>query len=213
MIDIVLADDHAIVCDGLRALIERQSDLRVVAIARDGWEAIRLTEDFAPAVLVMDIAMPNLNGIEAANRITARPGAPRIVIHSMHATNEHVHRAFEAGALGYLLKESAGWELLDAIGTVVRGKRYVSFNLREQVRDLLASDGPVTSRLASLSARERDVLQLVVEGNSSAKVAELLHLSPNTVDTYRSRVMHKLGVGDITGLVRFAIQHGITVLR
>jgi DNA-binding NarL/FixJ family response regulator len=203
---ILLADDHAVVRFGLRALLEI-SGLEVVAEAGEGREALRLAEQLAPDVAILDIAMPGLNGIDAAELLRARSPHTRIVILSMYADSEHVHRAFAAGASAYLLKGSASEDIVTAVRQVMVGRRYVSpeLSLLDPVRRP-GEAGP----LASLSARERQVLQLVVEGHSSTEIAAIVHLSPKSVDTYRSRLMKKLGVSDVTALVKFAMQHGLT---
>jgi DNA-binding NarL/FixJ family response regulator len=177
MIKVLLADDHAVVRDGLRVLLEAQSDISVVGDVANGREAVRFVLQQHPDVVVLDIAMPELNGIEATQQIHDASPSTQVLILSMHSTTEHIFRALQAGARGYLLKESAGTEVLD-----------------------------------NLSPRERQILQLVVEGKSSAEAAAMLFLSPKTVDTYRSRMMQKLGIGDLASLVKFAIQHGVTQL-
>lgn len=213
-ITVFLADDHAIVRDGLCALLEAQADIEVVGQAGDGRRAVELVEEFTPDVVVMDISMPELNGIDAAYRICKQFPSTRIVILSMHSTMEHVFRALRAGASGYLLKESAGSEVVDAIHAVCAGHRYLSPKITDvMIDDYLRGRGADAGRLLSeLSSREREVLQLVVEGVSSKDIAERLNISSTTVDTYRSRVMHKLGIEDITALIKFAIRHGLTPL-
>ena len=202
-ISVLIADDHAAMRDGLKSVLEA-AGMRVVAQAGDGREAVRRALETAPDVVLLDIAMPGLNGIEAAALLREkRPGA-RIVMLSMHSSSEHVHRALEAGAAGYLLKESAAAEIVAAVRSVHAGKQYLS----EAVSAFERRAG--ASPLERLSARERQVLQLVVEGRSSAEIAASIHLSPKTVETYRGRLMTKLGVRDLPELVRFAIEHGIT---
>jgi DNA-binding NarL/FixJ family response regulator len=209
-ISVLLADDHVVVREGLRLLLEAQMDITVHGEASDGREVIRQAERLHPDVVVMDIAMPELNGIEATRQIRMVYPATQVVILSVHSTSEHVFRAFEAGALGYLLKESAGAELVEAVRAVHAGRRYLSHKLVEAgIDDQLSrrrGKGPVNS----LSVREREVLQLIVEGKSSAEIAGILSLSPKTVDTYRSRLMRKLDLDDLPSLVKFAIQHGLT---
>jgi DNA-binding NarL/FixJ family response regulator len=160
----------------------------------------------------MDIAMPQMNGIEAAREIRNRAPQARVVILSMHSSAEHVFHALEAGASGYVLKESAANEIIDAVRAVRAGHRYLSPKVAEVLADNISRGGGA-SPLASLSKRERQVLQLVAEGRSSAQIAATLHLSPKSVDTYRSRLMQKLHIGDVAGLVKFAIQHGLTSLE
>lgn len=212
VIRIFLADDHAIVRDGLRALLDAQPDLRVIGEAADGREAVRLALELKPDVAIMDITMPELNGIEAAGLVRAGSPATQVVILSAHASAEHIVRALQAGARGYLWKESAGRELVTAVHAVHAGRRYVSEKIAETVLDdyLQLKTGQLRSPLGSLSQREREVLELVAAGHSSADVGRRLSLSPKTVDTYRSRLMHKLGVPDVTALIKFAVENGLT---
>ena len=212
IIRIVLADDHAVVRDGLRVLLEAQSDIEVVGDAANGREAMRLTQQLHPDVVVMDIAMPELNGIEATLQIHDMSPSTQVLILSMHSTTEHIFRALQAGARGYLLKDSAGAEVVDAVRAVHAGRRYLSQKIASTVIDDYISERQRASPLDSLSRRERQILQLVAEGKSSAEAAAMLFLSPKTVDTYRSRMMQKLGIADVPSLVKFAIQHGVTQL-
>ena len=208
-IRVLLADDHVMMRDGLKALLTASLGISVVAEVGNGRDAVRRAAELRPDVAILDISMPELNGIEAARMLrTGCPGT-RVVILSMHSSSEHVFRAFEAGAAGYLLKDSAGSEVLAAVRTVHAGRRYLSGAIAALEGSLQRAAGQA-GPLDSLSARERQVLQLVVEGHSSAEIARRVHLSPKSVDTYRSRLMRKLGVGDVPALVKFAIQHGIT---
>jgi DNA-binding NarL/FixJ family response regulator len=211
-ISVFLADDHRILRDGLRMLLEAQHDIRVVGEAEEGRQAVCGVLSSKPNIVLMDITMPELNGIEATRKIQEELPAAKVVILSVHADSEHVYRAFQAGARGYLLKESAGSEVVDAVRSVNGGQRYLSQKLVEAGLDEYIYDRQNRSPLDQLSGREREVFQLTVEGNTSAAIAEKLGLSPKTVETYRSRIMEKLGVEDITGLVRYAIRHGITPL-
>ena len=212
MISVIIADDHAIVRDGLRALLEVNPDIQVVGNAADGHQVISQVQKLQPDLVVMDISMPELNGIHATQRILEFAPQVGVIILSMFGTPEHVYRALQAGARGYLLKESAGRDLLDAIQAVHDGKFYLSqpvintlivdyLHLRAQVQR--------TNPLDSLSQREREILQLVVEGKTSAEIAETLFLSPKTVESYRSRMMHKLNMPDMTSLIKFAVQEGL----
>ncbi|HXU41475.1 MAG TPA: response regulator transcription factor [Burkholderiales bacterium] len=206
-IRVLLVDDHAVMREGLHALLAASAGISVVGDVGNGREALRRTVELKPDVVVMDIAMPDLNGIEAAAMIHERCPDTRIVILSMHSSSEHLYRAFAAGASAYVLKSSAGAEVTRAVLAVHGGRRYVSPALREAYE----AQGPArASPLGSLSARERQVLQLVVEGKSSAEIAALVHLSRKTVETYRSRIMKKLGVNDVPSLVKFALLQGIT---
>lgn len=215
-INVFLADDHAVFRDGLRLVLETEGDIQVIGDAADGRETVHQVALLCPDVVVMDIAMPELNGIEATRRIHASCPLTQIVILSMYYTTEHVFQALHAGARGYLPKESAGIEVVDAVRTVHAGHRYLSHRISDKVIDdyvrqrELAEGG---SPLARLSSREREILQLVVEGRSSAEIAGRLSLSQKTIETYRSRIMQKLGIDDLPGLVRFAILHGLTPLK
>jgi DNA-binding NarL/FixJ family response regulator len=216
MITVFLADDHAIIRDGLKALLDVQTDIEVVGIANNGREAVANVTRLQPDVVILDISMPELNGIDAAEQIAAACPDSRIIMLSMYDTAQYIKRALNTGAFGYLLKESAGVEVLDAVRTVYVGKRYFSQKISETVIEQFAqqeSGHGQKDPLQRLSTREREVLQLVVEGNSSAQIAELLVLSPKTVDTYRSRLMSKLEIDNLPDLVKFAIQHGVTNLE
>jgi DNA-binding NarL/FixJ family response regulator len=210
MIEVFLADDHAVMRDGLRLLLEAQPDLRVVGEAATGREAVRLVSMRHPDVVIMDIAMADLNGVEATRQIRARAPDTQVVMLSMYSNEEHVVRSLQAGALGYVLKEAAGADVVDAVRAASIGRQYLS-------PKIAAARGPArregVSPLQSLSAREREILQLIVEGRSSAQIAAILRLSPKTVDTYRSRLMRKLGLHDLASLVRFAIQQGLISLE
>jgi DNA-binding NarL/FixJ family response regulator len=210
---VLIADDHAIVRDGLHMLLEDRDDFSVVGEAEDGREVIRQARESCPDVVVMDIAMPELNGIEATRMLIDVCPNTRVVILSMHGTKEHVFRALKAGARGYLLKRSAGPELISALQAVCRGRRYLSRQITDVVIDDYVDTGsgvPDKDPLAALSIREREVLQLVAEGHDNATIAAKMHLSPQSVHTYRSRVMHKLGVHSTAALIKFAVQHTIT---
>jgi DNA-binding NarL/FixJ family response regulator len=215
-ITVILADDHAVVRDGLGFLLDAQSEIKVVGHAPDGRSAVALAKELQPDVAVLDIAMPEMNGIEAAREIIAVSPATRVIILSMYSTSEHIFRSLEAGARGYVMKESAGAEVVSAVRAVAADQRYLSEKISERLIDDYVRQRRVTgasSPLSRLSPREREVLQLVVEGKSSAEIAATLFLSPATVDTYRSRLMHKLDIDDLPGLVKFAIQHGLTPLQ
>lgn len=212
-IRVLLVDDHAIVRDGLRFLLEAHDDFAVVGGAANGRDAVRAARELQPDVVIMDLAMPELNGTEATQQIHDGCPATQVLVLSMHSTAEHIYRAFQAGAQGYLLKESAGPELLAAVRTVHGGRRYLSQKIAETMVDDYIRERRASSPLDSLSARERQILQSIAEGKSSAETARALCLSPKTVETYRSRMMKKLGLEDFPALVRFAIQHGLTPLE
>ncbi len=211
-IRILIADDHAIVAEGLQSLINAQSDMEVVGLVLNGREAIWQTLETKPDLVIMDNAMPELNGIEAARIIRRRCAQTRVVMLSMHSTSGHVHRALQAGVGGYVLKESVGRELVDAIRTVHAGRRYLSKPLADELLDRLVSEGQ-EDPLSLLSDRERQVLQLIAEGHSIIDIAGKLSLSRKTVETYRERMKEKLDLNDLASLIKFAIQHGMTSLN
>lgn len=207
---ILIADDHAIIRDGLRMILT-QNNLTVAGEAKDGRDAVAKAASLSPDVIIMDLTMPELNGIEATRRICEKAPGPKVLMLSMHYSLEHVHRAMQAGAWGYILKESAGVEVVHAVEAVMRGHRYFGQGVAIPF-EIRSTEGQDTrkSPLDSLSQREREVLQLVVEGRTSADIAGTLSLSPKSVETYRSRLMLKLGINNIPSLVKFALLHGIT---
>ena len=211
-IRIVLADDHQLFRRGLRVLLEQQPDLTVVAEAKDGREAVAAVESLKPHVLVMDIGMQNLNGIEAARQLTERQGGVAIVILSMHSDESYVLRALKAGAKAYLLKDSAEADLIRAIHAVADGKSFFSpavskVLLDDYMRKLQRSGAEDAYDL--LTPREREILQLVVEGNSNKEVANMLNLSVYTVETHRSNIMEKLNLKGVPELILYAVRKGI----
>jgi DNA-binding NarL/FixJ family response regulator len=208
-ITVLIADDHAVVRDGLLALLAKAEDLQVVGVAGNGRDVIDLAQRTRPDVVVMDIGMPELDGVEATRRLRETHPESRVLILSMHLSSEHVVRALHAGANGYVVKESAGEEVVEAIRAVFSGRRYLSHQISELMIDDFLRDGVQVSPLDRLSLRESDVLKLVVEGHTSADIAERLALSSKTVETYRARIMRKLGVKDTVALVKFAMRHGI----
>lgn len=215
-IRVLLADDHSVLRDGLRFLLDAQADISVVGDAADGAEAVLAANRLQPDIVLMDIAMPKLNGIEATHEICQQTQKTNVIVLSMHSSIEHILRALRAGAQGYLLKESAGAEVVDAVHSVYGGHCYfspkVSDALVEQhIRKSAASEK--LDPLSLLSHRERQVLQLIADGNSNAEIADILFLSPKTVETYRSRLMRKLKITDLATLVKFAIKQGITSLE
>ena len=215
-ITVFIADDHAVVRDGLRYLLEAQPDIEVIGDAADGRETVRLVTQLKPDVAIMDITMPELNGIDATLQIRDVCPSTKVIILSMHANTRHIARALQAGAQGYLVKESAGIEVVKAVRTVYAGHHYLSQVVSDVVINDYVSQQRATEHkgpLESLSAREREVLQLVVEGHSSTEIAGILNLSPKTVESYRSRLMHKLEISDLPSLVRFAIRQGLTPLE
>ena len=208
---ILIADDHAVIREGLKIILEAQGSMTVVGEAINGRDALEKSLALKPDVIIMDITMPDMNGIEATRLIHAQLPAVRIIILSMHHSREHVFRAIQAGASAYLLKESAGTCVFAAVQAVMKGGSYFSEGVEPPPNIVKAGNkSRIPSPLESLSQREREVLQLVVEGNTSAEIAEFLGLSPKSVETYRSRLMLKLGVGNVPSLVKFALLHGIT---
>ena len=209
-IEVLLLDDHAVVRDGLQALLAAQADIRVVGSFGDARSALSFAAQSAPDVAVLDIAMPGLDGIEAARRIHDLCPETHILMLSMHASPEHVYQALRAGATGYVLKESAGGEVVTAVRAVHAGRRYVSEKIPPRVlEDYFRERGP-DHPLERLSRRELQVLKLTVEGHTSSEIGGLLGLSPKSIETYRSRMMSKLGIDDLATLVKFAIRHGVT---
>jgi DNA-binding NarL/FixJ family response regulator len=196
--------------------MEAQEDIEIVGESSDGFQAVRRVESLHPDVVIMDISMPRLNGIDATAFIRQQCPSAQVIILSMHVSTEHIYRALKAGARGYLIKESAGQEVVDAIRIVHAGHRYLSTQINETVIEdyiaLYGTEQPVKP-LEKLSLREREIMQMVVEGNTSEKIAGLLYLSPKTVETYRSRMMQKLDIKDMPTLVKFAIKQGIASLE
>jgi DNA-binding NarL/FixJ family response regulator len=211
MIRVLIADDHGVVAEGLKHLVEAQPDMEVIACVEDGREAVRLAGEAQPDVVLMDLSMPELNGAEATRAIAQRHPKIRVIVLSMYSEREYVSRALKAGAVGYVVKRSAAKELVDAIRAAHAGQRYLSSRVADVVIES-ASGAEKDDPLARLSVREREVLQLIAEGRTGAEIAERLTLSQKTVETYRARLIEKLGIRDVPGLVRFAIQCGLVSL-
>jgi DNA-binding NarL/FixJ family response regulator len=205
-IRVLLADDHALMREGLSALLSAEPDIAIVAQAANGREAVRQAAELKPDIALLDISMPDMNGIEAARIIREKNPATRVIMLSMHADSENVSRALSAGAMGYLLKESASSQVVSALRAVHAGRRFLAPGINMTMPSPSAGRTP----LEGLSTRERQVLQLVAEGKSSAEIAGIVHLSPKSVETYRSRTMRKLGIDSVASLVKFAILNGIT---
>jgi RNA polymerase sigma factor (sigma-70 family) len=215
-IRVLVADDHAIVREGLGIMLGNQPDMEVVGLATNGREAIRMVDQYQPDVAVMDISMPELNGIEAIQQMLPSHPRMKVIVLSIHETKPYVYRALKAGAKGYLIKETAGLEVVDAVRAVYRGERYLSQRISDLLTDVSfrkLEGSKEVSPLEQLSPREREILQLVAEGKTSQEIAEIISISPKSVDTYRSRLMRKIGVDDVAGLVKFAIQHGVISLE
>ena len=213
---IFICDDHSIVREGLRLILEREVDLKVVGEADNGVTALRRVAELRPTVAIVDVSMPgNINGIDAAQRIRHEVPETRVIMLSMYSSADYVGRALRAGAHGYVLKASATSDIVAAVRAVVAGDRYFSPGVEDELLNTLLShhNGSAPElRTEKLSVREREVLQLVVEGKSSVEIAELLGLSSSTVDTYRSRLMQKLQVSNLPDLVRLAIREGLLPL-
>jgi DNA-binding NarL/FixJ family response regulator len=211
MTTIVLADDHPVVRRGLRALLEAVPDFRVTGETGDGLEVVRLVEELRPQVLVLDLMMPGVGGLEVARQVNLRFPTTKVVILSMHANEAYVLEALRNGASAYVLKDAGGGELLQAVRSVVAGSRYLSAPLSERaIADYVekAKSAPLDP-VGELTTREREVLGLAAEGQSTGDIAARLGISPRTAETHRANLMRKLGLHNQTDLVRFAIRQGI----
>jgi DNA-binding NarL/FixJ family response regulator len=209
-IRVLLADDHTLIRAGIRGLLQGLDGVEVVGEAGDGHEALRLAQTLHPDIVLLDIGMPGLNGLEVAARLMKLEPVMRVVILSMHTSEEYVLQALRAGAAGYLLKGSAVAELELAIRAVARGDIYLSPAVsRSVVDEYVRRTGGEADPLAALTPRQREVLQLVAEGHSSKDIAQQLGLSYRTIETHRNQLMKRLDIHDLTGLVRFAVRVGI----
>ncbi|OGP70093.1 MAG: DNA-binding response regulator [Deltaproteobacteria bacterium RBG_13_58_19] len=213
-IKILLADDHQIVREGLNAILAKHPDLKVVGEAADGRTAVRLARDLAPDVVIIDIGMPDLNGIEATRQIVAEVPGVKVIALSMHADKQFVSGMLKAGAAGYLLKYCASEELLKAIQTVRANRVYLSPDLvglvvEDYVQQL---EGRDASAFKVLTPREREVLQLLAEGRTTREIAARLHVSVKTIEVHRKQMMDKLGLQSLAELIKYAIREGLTSL-
>jgi two-component system, NarL family, response regulator NreC len=206
-IKVLLADDHAVVRQGFRLILSSQSDMTIVGEASNGREVLELAEKLQPDVVIMDVAMPELNGIEATRRLAESMPHTRVLALSMHKDSVYVREILRAGARGYLLKDSFDTDLLAAVRAVARGEGYLSPGVSEAV--LSDYRKQVTDPLDLLSSREREVLQLIAEGKTNKEIATLLNLSVYTVDAHRGRIMEKLNLHTSGEIVRFAMRKGI----
>ncbi|WP_199269140.1 response regulator [Polaribacter sp. L3A8] len=209
-IKIVLVDDHKLLRDGLRNIIEQRSNMHIIGEASDGREAIKTCLKLAPNVIVMDVAMPGLNGIEATKQIHKENPEIKIIGLSMHSSKQFIQSMFKAGAFGYLLKDGDADELITAISTVVQNKRYLSKEINQEFLTILKEKKAIEK--TELSSREKEVLQLIAEGKSSKETGEILFLSPKTVDVHRNNIMKKIDLYTIPELTKYAIKEGLTSL-
>ena len=213
-IRILIADDHDLVRAGFRALLEKLDDCEVVAEADDGRQALRLVEQLRPDVVLMDVKMPSLNGLEATALITRDYPSVRVVMLSMYTTEEYVIQALRAGASGYLLKDAATAELRLAVQAAVQDEMYLSPSISKRVlQDYIRLVGSGGGMLDALTARQREVLQLIAEGRTTKEIAQILHISVKTAESHRAQLMERLDIHDVPGLVRFAIRIGLVTLE
>lgn len=213
-ITVILADDHNITRSGLRALLDREKNIEVKAEAENGRQAVRLAMELKPDVVVMDISMPDLNGMEATRQILSDEPGIKVVALSMHSHRRYVSGMLKAGATGYLLKSCAFEELTSAISTVVDGKTYLSPSVTDTIiKDYISGYSSTTvTRMPDLTGREREVLQLIAEGLPTKEIADRLFVSESTINTHRRQIMEKLNIHSIAKLTKFAIQEGLTFL-
>lgn len=209
-INIILADDHKILRDGLRNLIEKVSNMKVIAESQDGREAVKLCKELKPNVVIMDVSMPGLNGVEATQQIVQDNPDIKIIALSMHSNKRFITGMFKAGAYGYLLKDSDSDELITAINTVARNQKYVSQRISSIILNEFMTSLP--EEVSSLSSREKEILQLIAEGKSSKDIGEILFVSSKTVDAHRKNIMDKLELRTLPELTKYAIKSGLTSL-
>ena len=214
MITIMLVDDHAIMRDGLRHLLDQESDIEVIGEADNGREAVKLALEKKPDIVIMDIAMQDMNGIEATRQIKSEASEIKVIALSMHSERQIVVGVFRAGASGYLLKDSSSLELVDAIRTIHLGRKYLSQKISDivlqEISDIKKETGEIGVEI--LTNRECEILQLISEGNSTKKIADILFISPKTVESHRANIMDKLDIHNIPELTKYAIRAGLTSL-
>lgn len=213
---IILADDHTIVREGLAKLLEGEPDLKVVGEAEDGRQAVRQVQKYTPDIVLMDIAMPNLNGIEATRQIKKISPQTKVIILSMHSHDRYINELFSLGASGYLLKNATGTDIINAIHAALQGNTYLSPSISRRVIEDYISMKSQSSRddlYSKLSNREREVFQMIAEGRSTREIAEILCVSPSTVKTHRANIMDKLKMDNISQLIQFAIHLGIVEIQ
>lgn len=211
---IILADDHTLVRAGIRSLIQQFQGMKVVGEAGDGNEALRLVKELKPDILLTDIAMPGMNGLDTVARLKRDFPGTHVVILSMHVSEEYVLQALKSGADGYLLKDSATTELEQAVKAVSRGEKFLSPSVSQHViEDYKRRVGGETNPLDQLSSRQREILKMIAEGKNTKEIAQILELSAKTVETHRAQLMDKLDIHDIPGLVRYAIKTKLVTLE
>jgi DNA-binding NarL/FixJ family response regulator len=212
-ISVLLADDHTVVRQGLRSLLSAEPDIEVVGEAENGRQAVQMAAQLKPNVIVMDLAMPHLNGLEATRQIIGEGIPSKLLILTSYADDEYVHQFTEAGACGYLVKQTAANDLIKAVREVSKGNAFfspsISKRLLEYYRGTYVKGRPLRRRAAPLTSREQEVLQLVAEGNLNKQIASALNLSIKTVEKHRQKLMNKLNIHDIAGLTRYAIAQGV----
>jgi DNA-binding NarL/FixJ family response regulator len=220
-IKVILVDDHSLVRAGIRSLIQNISGVEVIAEANNGRDAIRLIDELIPDLVLLDIAMPELNGLEVISRISKDNTDTKVIILSMHTNEEYVVQALKAGAAGYLLKDSAPNELEIAVNAVMKGETYLSpaiskhvvDNYLRRISDVSAEKERGPDIFKQLTSRQREILQLIAEGNSTKEIANKLNVSIKTVETHRMQLMDRIGIHDVAGLVRYAIRMGIITVK
>jgi len=211
-IRIILADDHAIVRHGLNRSFQQEKDIEVIAQAQNGRSTVQLAKELSPTVVVMDISMPDLNGIEATRQITSESPQVKVIALSMHSSRKYVTEMFKAGASGYLLKNCDFEELADAVRIIAGGKTYISPSISDVVvQDYVNGSVEEDSAFSVLTRREREVVQLLAEGKTTKQAALCLYISPKTVEVHRLNIMKKLNIDGIAQLTRYAIQEGLTL--
>jgi DNA-binding NarL/FixJ family response regulator len=210
-IKVILADDHAMLRHGLSRSFEQEEDIDVIGQTQDGHNTIALVKELQPDIVIMDIGMPDLNGIETTRRIMQDCPKVKIIGLSMHSSDKYVREMFRAGALGYLLKNCSFDELVEAVRTVMDGQTYISPAIGDMIiKEYTSKEHGEKSVFSILSQREREVLQLLSEGNSTKQIGRKLHISPKTVEAHRLRVMDKLEIDNVAQLTKYAIQEGLT---
>ncbi len=214
-IKIILADDHKLFCEGLRSMLDSQPGLEVIATAPDGHAAVDLARETSPDVAIIDIGMPNLNGIEATRKIVAENASIKVIALSMHSDKRFIAEMFKAGASAYLLKDCDLEELINAISAVMEDNPYISPSVSKVViKDYIKNlKNENTSVFTILTAREREVLQILAEGKNTHQIASTLFISEKTVESHRRQIMNKLGIHNVAGLIKYAIREGLTTLE